>query len=91
VHHLTEELHAVLLHDDGVGTLAELDESLVGRTGELGKVTVGMGARQIGVPFGMNQQSRSSRLVDLESKIRQLTAPDLDAAAAQLFSLTCLI
>src|SRR5256885_3102859 len=33
--HLPEELHAVLLHDDGVRPLADFDEALVGRRRQL--------------------------------------------------------
>ena len=54
-----DELHPVLLHDDRVRALAELHEALVGRVPELLEIACRLVGRQVGVPFGVDDQRRA--------------------------------
>src|SRR5262245_27504690 len=56
IHHLAEELHSVLLHDDSVSSFTDFNEPLVWSVRQLCEIRVRLIARQVRVPLGVNKQ-----------------------------------
>jgi hypothetical protein len=54
-----EQLHAILLHHDGMSTFSNLHKTLVRDVRQPGEILIQHVAWQVGVPFGVHQESPS--------------------------------